>query len=189
MVALTQDGQRVEIDVTVIFRISPANANTVHRNWQDRYVNGLVRPALRNQTRRADAIPRRADLRHRAHPLSKRSKTVRERRAGRVRGHERPDPQHHLRQSTSPRSSRSRSPSSRRRERSSGGAAREEAESACAGSGSGGRRTHPRRGQAAALQRSTSSFRKTRCCSVALHRCAGRQHPVDGHPVEQPVPL
>jgi len=53
VVALTQDGQRVEIDVTVIFRISPANANTVHRNWQDRYVNGLVRPALRNQMRAA----------------------------------------------------------------------------------------------------------------------------------------
>jgi len=53
VVALTQDGQRVELDVTVIFRISPANANVVHRNWQDRYVNGLVRPALRNQVRSA----------------------------------------------------------------------------------------------------------------------------------------
>lgn len=53
VVALTQDGQRVELDVTVIFRISPANANTVHRSWQDRYVNSLVRPALRNQVRGA----------------------------------------------------------------------------------------------------------------------------------------
>lgn len=53
VVALTQDGQRVELDVTVIYRISPSNANTVHRNWQDRYENGLIRPALRNQVRGA----------------------------------------------------------------------------------------------------------------------------------------
>lgn len=51
VVALTQDGQRVELDVTVIYRISPANANVVHRSWQDRYENGLIRPALRNQVR------------------------------------------------------------------------------------------------------------------------------------------
>lgn len=53
VVALTQDGQRVELDVTVIYRISASNANVVHRNWQDRYENGLVRPALRNQVRGA----------------------------------------------------------------------------------------------------------------------------------------
>lgn len=53
VVALTQDGQRVELDVTVIYRISPSNANVVHRNWQDRYENGLIRPALRNQVRGA----------------------------------------------------------------------------------------------------------------------------------------
>lgn len=53
VVALTQDGQRVELDVTVIYRISPSNANTVHRNWQDRYENGLIRPSLRNQVRGA----------------------------------------------------------------------------------------------------------------------------------------
>lgn len=51
--ALTQDGQQVGLDVTVIYRINPAEAEKVHQNWQDRYVNGLVRPALRNQVRAA----------------------------------------------------------------------------------------------------------------------------------------
>jgi prohibitin 2 len=49
--ALTKDGQQVKLDLTVIYRIDPANANTVHTRWQDRYENGLIRPAMRNQTR------------------------------------------------------------------------------------------------------------------------------------------
>lgn len=53
VVALTQDGQQVRLDVTIIYRISPSNANDVHVKWQDRYINGLIRPALRNQTRAA----------------------------------------------------------------------------------------------------------------------------------------
>jgi len=53
VVALTQDGQQVRLDVTVIFRIDPANANEVREKWQERYINGLIRPALRNQTRAA----------------------------------------------------------------------------------------------------------------------------------------
>lgn len=51
--ALTKDGQQVKLDLTVIYRIDPANANTVHTRWQDRYENGLIRPAMRNQTRAA----------------------------------------------------------------------------------------------------------------------------------------
>ena len=51
--ALTQDGQQVRLDVTMIFRISPAQANRIRENWPDNYVNGLIRPALRNQTRAA----------------------------------------------------------------------------------------------------------------------------------------
>ena len=53
VVALTQDGQQVRLDVTMIFRIDPANANVIKQNWQDRYINGLIRPALRNQVRAA----------------------------------------------------------------------------------------------------------------------------------------
>jgi regulator of protease activity HflC (stomatin/prohibitin superfamily) len=53
VVALTQDGQQVMIDITIIYRIDPANANIVHRKWQNRYQDSLVRPALRNQVRAA----------------------------------------------------------------------------------------------------------------------------------------
>lgn len=49
--ALTKDGQLVLLDVTIIFRIDPANANSVHVNWQDRYENGLIRPTVRAVTR------------------------------------------------------------------------------------------------------------------------------------------
>ena len=42
--ALTQDGQQVRLDVTIIYRISPSKANEVHVRWGDRYQNGLVRP-------------------------------------------------------------------------------------------------------------------------------------------------
>lgn len=53
VVALTQDGQEIRIDVTVIYRIRPGDADIVHQTWKNRYVNGLVRPTLRNQVRSA----------------------------------------------------------------------------------------------------------------------------------------
>jgi regulator of protease activity HflC (stomatin/prohibitin superfamily) len=53
IVALTQDGQEVSLDITMIFSVNPAQAHVVHRRWQDRYVNGLVRPTLRSETRDA----------------------------------------------------------------------------------------------------------------------------------------
>lgn len=53
VVALTQDGQQVRIDVTIIYRISPSNANDVHVKWKGRYGSGLILPSLRNQTRAA----------------------------------------------------------------------------------------------------------------------------------------
>ena len=53
IVALTQDGQEVSLDVTMIFSINPAKANVIHRRWQERYVNGLIRPTLRSEARSA----------------------------------------------------------------------------------------------------------------------------------------
>jgi regulator of protease activity HflC (stomatin/prohibitin superfamily) len=53
IVALTQDGQEVSLDVTMIFSIDPTKAHVVHRRWQERYVNGLIRPTLRSETRAA----------------------------------------------------------------------------------------------------------------------------------------
>jgi regulator of protease activity HflC (stomatin/prohibitin superfamily) len=49
--ALTNDGQQVRLDVTIIYRISPSKANDVHVNWQNRYQNGLVRPTIRSVAR------------------------------------------------------------------------------------------------------------------------------------------
>ncbi len=53
IVALTQDGQEVVLDVTMIYSINPAKAHIVHQRWQDRYVNGLIRPSLRSEAREA----------------------------------------------------------------------------------------------------------------------------------------
>ncbi|HML24606.1 MAG TPA: prohibitin family protein [Aggregatilinea sp.] len=49
--ALTQDGQQVRIDVTVLYRINPASVNQLHLSWQNRYQDGLVRATVRNQVR------------------------------------------------------------------------------------------------------------------------------------------
>lgn len=49
--ALTQDGQQVRLEVTIIYRISPTQANQVHVKWGDRYQNGLIRPSVRSITR------------------------------------------------------------------------------------------------------------------------------------------
>ncbi len=53
IVALTQDGQEVSLDITLIFNINPARAHIVHQRWQERYVNGLIRPILRSEARNA----------------------------------------------------------------------------------------------------------------------------------------
>lgn len=53
IVALTQDGQQVSMDLTLIYRIDPNRAFVVRESWPEGYVNGLIRPALRNQTRAA----------------------------------------------------------------------------------------------------------------------------------------
>jgi prohibitin 1 len=45
--ALTVDGQEVRLDITVLYRISPADVNQVHLNWQNRYENGFIRPTVR----------------------------------------------------------------------------------------------------------------------------------------------
>ncbi len=53
VVALTKDGQQVGLDVTMIYRISPNKAYIVRQLWPEGYVNGLIRPTLRNQARAA----------------------------------------------------------------------------------------------------------------------------------------
>lgn len=49
--ALTSDGQSISLEVTILFRINPEDAEIVHREWQNRYASGLIRPAVRSVTR------------------------------------------------------------------------------------------------------------------------------------------
>jgi regulator of protease activity HflC (stomatin/prohibitin superfamily) len=49
--ARTADGQEIFVDASVIYAIDPAEAVQVHINWQDRYIDGLVRPLARGVIR------------------------------------------------------------------------------------------------------------------------------------------
>jgi regulator of protease activity HflC (stomatin/prohibitin superfamily) len=51
--ARTADGQEVYIDSSIIFSLNPARVLDVHITWQDRYVDGLVRPTVRGVIRDA----------------------------------------------------------------------------------------------------------------------------------------
>lgn len=53
--ARTSDGQVVHVDASVIFSISPDEIVDVHIRWQNRYVNGMVRPLVRGIIRDAVA--------------------------------------------------------------------------------------------------------------------------------------
>lgn len=47
----TLDGQEVYFDISVLFGIDPAKANTVHVRWQNRYESDFVRPTVRGIAR------------------------------------------------------------------------------------------------------------------------------------------
>ena len=51
--ARTSDGQIVLVDATVIFALNPSKIVTVHKDWQDTYTDGLVRPLARGIIRDA----------------------------------------------------------------------------------------------------------------------------------------
>lgn len=53
--ARTSDGQIVLVDASVIFSVDPNSVVDVHIRWQDRYVDGLVRPIARGAIRAAVA--------------------------------------------------------------------------------------------------------------------------------------
>jgi len=53
--ARTSDGQIVLVDASVIFSVTPTEVINVHIRWQDRYVDGLVRPIARGAIRDAVA--------------------------------------------------------------------------------------------------------------------------------------
>jgi regulator of protease activity HflC (stomatin/prohibitin superfamily) len=51
--ARTSDGQKVLVDASIIFSIDPAEVIKVHIEWQDRYVNDLIRAVARGVIRDA----------------------------------------------------------------------------------------------------------------------------------------
>jgi regulator of protease activity HflC (stomatin/prohibitin superfamily) len=51
--ARTADGQEVYIDSSIIYSLDPEEVLNVHIIWQDRYVDGLVRPTVRGVIRDA----------------------------------------------------------------------------------------------------------------------------------------
>ena len=51
IVARTSDGQEVRIDASVIFSIDPNKVVAMHIEWQNRYIDGLIRPQLRGIAR------------------------------------------------------------------------------------------------------------------------------------------
>ena len=53
--ARTSDGQIVLVDASVIFSVDPNQVVDVHVRWQDRYIDGLVRPLARGVIRDAVA--------------------------------------------------------------------------------------------------------------------------------------
>ena len=53
--ARTSDGQEVFIDASVIFSINPEAIINLHIDWQDRYVDDLIRPSVRGIIREAVA--------------------------------------------------------------------------------------------------------------------------------------
>lgn len=54
--ARTSDGQEVYIDASIIFSLNPTDILDVHITWQDRYVDGLVRPTVRGIIRDAVSL-------------------------------------------------------------------------------------------------------------------------------------
>jgi regulator of protease activity HflC (stomatin/prohibitin superfamily) len=51
--AISKDGQQINLDITVIFHIDPAQVNNIHRNWRVGYVDGYVVPQTRSEVRNA----------------------------------------------------------------------------------------------------------------------------------------
>ena len=49
--ARTSDGQEVIIDCTIIFQVDPDEAPRIFVEWQDRYIDDLIRPTLRGLIR------------------------------------------------------------------------------------------------------------------------------------------
>jgi len=51
VVARTSDGQTVNLDVTLLYRIPPESANSLYLDWNENYLDGFIRPTARSIVR------------------------------------------------------------------------------------------------------------------------------------------
>jgi prohibitin 2 len=51
VVARTNDGQNVNLDITILYRIPAATANALYLDWNENYLDGFVRPQARSIVR------------------------------------------------------------------------------------------------------------------------------------------
>lgn len=51
VVGRTSDGQTVNVDITIIYRIPGPTSGQVYRSWNENYLNGFVRPTTRSVAR------------------------------------------------------------------------------------------------------------------------------------------
>jgi regulator of protease activity HflC (stomatin/prohibitin superfamily) len=54
--ATSNDGQIINVDVTVIFRLDATQINEVHRNWRNSYVDGFIVAQARSEVRNAVSL-------------------------------------------------------------------------------------------------------------------------------------
>jgi prohibitin 1 len=51
VIARTNDGQTISIDITILYRIPPATVGELYLNWNENYADGFVRPTTRSIAR------------------------------------------------------------------------------------------------------------------------------------------
>ncbi|GAB4473367.1 MAG: hypothetical protein Kow00124_12270 [Anaerolineae bacterium] len=51
--AISNDGQVINVDITIVYRIDPARVNEVHRNWRSGFLDGFIVPQARTAVRNA----------------------------------------------------------------------------------------------------------------------------------------
>jgi prohibitin 2 len=51
--AISNDGQQITLDVTVIFHLDPTRVNEIHRNWQNTYTDSYIVAQARSEVRNA----------------------------------------------------------------------------------------------------------------------------------------
>ena len=51
MEAATSDGQKIQVDISITYRVNPEQVLSLYKTWRDGYRDGVVRPMSRGTTR------------------------------------------------------------------------------------------------------------------------------------------